>query len=244
MGRLGNADPERGAGPGPRLRRRRRTSSWPASGPTSRPPTNPTPAFFDEQLDRFEAVAAAVKAEFPAVARPRRQQRRRLPRAAAPTSTWPAAASRSTASTPSRATRPSAAWRRRSRCAPTSPTSSASRPAPAPATAQRWTAPSDTWVGVVPLGYGDGVRRGLGNNAEVLVGGRRRPAGRDRLDGQPDDRPRSRDRRRARRRGGPDRRPGRGGDPRRGARRPARHDQLRGHLRDLRPGAAPRRVAS
>ena len=58
--------------------------------------------------------------------RPRRQQRRRLPRAAAPTSTWPAAASPSTGSTPSRATRPSAAWRRRSRCAPTSPTSSAS----------------------------------------------------------------------------------------------------------------------
>ncbi len=33
--------------------------------------------------------------------------------------------------------------------------------------------------------------------------------------------------------------PGRGDDPRRGGRRPARHDQLRGHLRDLGPGAAP-----
>ncbi|MGV1048884.1 MAG: alanine racemase [Solirubrobacterales bacterium] len=40
---------------------------------------------------------------------------------------------------------------------------------------QRWAAPADTWVGVVPLGYGDGVRRALTNNAEVLVGGRRRP---------------------------------------------------------------------
>lgn len=40
---------------------------------------------------------------------------------------------------------------------------------------RRWRAPADTWVGVVPLGYGDGVRRGLSNNAEVLVGGRRRP---------------------------------------------------------------------
>ena len=39
----------------------------------------------------------------------------------------------------------------------------------------RWTAPVDTWVGVIPLGYGDGVRRGLTNNAEVLVRGRRRP---------------------------------------------------------------------
>ena len=32
-----------------------------------------------------------------------------------------------------------------------------------------------TWVGVLPIGYGDGVRRGLSNNAEVLVGGRRHP---------------------------------------------------------------------
>ena len=40
---------------------------------------------------------------------------------------------------------------------------------------QTWRAPADTWVGVLPLGYGDGVRRGLSNNAEVLVGGRRHP---------------------------------------------------------------------
>jgi alanine racemase len=40
---------------------------------------------------------------------------------------------------------------------------------------RRWTAPVDTWVGVIPLGYGDGVRRALTNNADVLVGGRRRP---------------------------------------------------------------------
>ncbi|HEX6666070.1 MAG TPA: alanine racemase [Solirubrobacterales bacterium] len=40
---------------------------------------------------------------------------------------------------------------------------------------QTWAAPEETFVGVVPLGYGDGVRRGLSNNAEVLVGGRRRP---------------------------------------------------------------------
>jgi alanine racemase len=38
-----------------------------------------------------------------------------------------------------------------------------------------WKAPRDTWVGVIPVGYGDGVRRGLSNEAEVLVGGRRRP---------------------------------------------------------------------
>jgi alanine racemase len=40
---------------------------------------------------------------------------------------------------------------------------------------QTWKAESETRVGVLPLGYGDGVRRGLSNNAEVLVRGRRYP---------------------------------------------------------------------
>jgi alanine racemase len=40
---------------------------------------------------------------------------------------------------------------------------------------RRWRAPVDTWVGVLPLGYGDGVRRGLTNNADVLIDGRRYP---------------------------------------------------------------------
>jgi len=38
-----------------------------------------------------------------------------------------------------------------------------------------WRAERPTWVGVLPIGYGDGVRRGLSNNAEVLVEGRRYP---------------------------------------------------------------------
>ena len=38
---------------------------------------------------------------------------------------------------------------------------------------RRWRATEPTWVGVLPIGYGDGVRRALSNNAEVLVGGRR-----------------------------------------------------------------------
>jgi alanine racemase len=38
-----------------------------------------------------------------------------------------------------------------------------------------WKAPVDTWVGVLPIGYGDGIRRQLSNNGEVLVGGRRYP---------------------------------------------------------------------
>jgi alanine racemase len=40
---------------------------------------------------------------------------------------------------------------------------------------RRWRAPRDTWIGVVPLGYGDGVRRALTNDCDVLVGGRRHP---------------------------------------------------------------------
>lgn len=40
---------------------------------------------------------------------------------------------------------------------------------------RRWRAPQETFVGVVPIGYGDGVRRALTNNCEVLVAGRRYP---------------------------------------------------------------------
>jgi alanine racemase len=33
----------------------------------------------------------------------------------------------------------------------------------------------DTHLAVLPIGYGDGWRRGLSNNADVLIGGRRYP---------------------------------------------------------------------
>jgi alanine racemase len=38
-----------------------------------------------------------------------------------------------------------------------------------------FTAERDTYIGVVPIGYGDGWRRGLSNNADALVEGHRRP---------------------------------------------------------------------
>ncbi|WP_151083284.1 alanine racemase [Nocardioides cynanchi] len=38
-----------------------------------------------------------------------------------------------------------------------------------------WTAPGETGLGLVPLGYGDGVPRHAGNTAEVWLGGVRRP---------------------------------------------------------------------
>jgi alanine racemase len=46
-----------------------------------------------------------------------------------------------------------------------------------------WHAPQPTWVAAVPIGYGDGWRRDLTNNADVLIRGRRHPlAGRVSMD--------------------------------------------------------------
>jgi alanine racemase len=38
---------------------------------------------------------------------------------------------------------------------------------------RRFAAEADTYLGLLPIGYGDGWRRGLSNNADVLIGGRR-----------------------------------------------------------------------
>jgi alanine racemase len=40
---------------------------------------------------------------------------------------------------------------------------------------RRWSAREPTWVATVPLGYGDGWRRALTNDCDVLIGGRRHP---------------------------------------------------------------------
>ncbi|HXA54158.1 MAG TPA: alanine racemase [Solirubrobacteraceae bacterium] len=40
---------------------------------------------------------------------------------------------------------------------------------------RRFIATRDTYVGLLPIGYGDGWRRGLSGNAEVLIGGCRHP---------------------------------------------------------------------
>jgi alanine racemase len=40
---------------------------------------------------------------------------------------------------------------------------------------RRFVAHRSVWVGILPIGYGDGVRRGLSDNGDVLVAGRRRP---------------------------------------------------------------------
>lgn len=38
-----------------------------------------------------------------------------------------------------------------------------------------WTAPADTWIATVPVGYGDGYSRLQSNNGRVLIGGRSYP---------------------------------------------------------------------
>lgn len=40
---------------------------------------------------------------------------------------------------------------------------------------RQFVADEPTCIGVLPIGYGDGWRRGLSNNADVLIGGHRRP---------------------------------------------------------------------
>jgi alanine racemase len=40
---------------------------------------------------------------------------------------------------------------------------------------RRFVAERDTFIGLIPIGYGDGWRRHLSNNADVLIGGRRHP---------------------------------------------------------------------
>jgi alanine racemase len=130
--------------------------------------------FFGEQLDRFEELATAVKAEHPqvlvhaansaAVLRDRRSHFEMARCGVAiygldPFQRDPA----------EQGLRPALTLR--------SHVADVKR-FPAGASAgygRRWKAPVDTCVGVIPVGYGDGVRRALTNNADVLVGGRRYP---------------------------------------------------------------------
>ena len=130
--------------------------------------------YFDQQLDRFEEVAAAVRAEHPGVtvhaansAAVLRDKRSHFDMARCGVAIYgldpfqrdpadhglrPALSLRSHVADVKRfAAGASAGYGR------------------------RWKASVDTWVGVIPLGYGDGVRRALTNNADVLVGGRRHP---------------------------------------------------------------------
>jgi alanine racemase len=49
------------------------------------------------------------------------------------------------------------------------------RPGDSAGYGRRFIAEQETWLATVPIGYADGVRRGLTNNCEVLIGGARYP---------------------------------------------------------------------
>jgi alanine racemase len=173
MGRLGNPDPEavlalaRACDTDPSLQI---AGVWTHFATADEPGSG----FFDEQLGRFEAVAAAVKAEFPtaiahaansaAVFRDRRSHFDMARCGVAVYGLDPFQGDPA-----DRGLAPALSLR--------SYVADVKRFAPGASAGygQRWVASEETCVGVVPLGYGDGVRRGLSNNAEVLVGGRRYP---------------------------------------------------------------------
>ncbi|HYG95537.1 MAG TPA: alanine racemase, partial [Solirubrobacterales bacterium] len=131
-------------------------------------------AYFDEQLGRFDEVAAAVKAEHPEVtvhaansAAVLRDKRSHYDMARCGVAIYGLDPFQRDAA--DQGLRPALSLR--------SHVADVKR-FPAGASAgygRKWRAPTDTWVGVVPLGYGDGVRRALTNNADVLVRGRRQP---------------------------------------------------------------------
>jgi alanine racemase len=173
MGRLGNADPDevialaRACNADPSLQL---AGVWTHFATADEPDSG----FFDEQLGRFEAVAAAVKGEFPAAiahaansAAVFRDRRSHFDMARCGVAIYGLDPFQGDPA--ERGLAPALSLR--------SYVADVKRFAPGASAGygQRWKAPEETWVGVVPLGYGDGVRRALGNNAEVLVGGRRYP---------------------------------------------------------------------
>jgi alanine racemase len=173
MGRLGNPDPDdvlalaRACDADPNLEL---AGVWTHFATADEPGSD----FFDEQLERFERVAAAVKEEFPSVlvhaansAAVFRERRSHFDLARCGVAIYGLDPFQGDPTERGLA----AALSLRSYVADV-------KPFPAGASAgygQRWSAPADTRLGVIPLGYGDGVRRALTNNGEVLVRGRRHP---------------------------------------------------------------------
>ena len=64
---------------------------------------------------------------------------------------------------------------RRSRCTPGWRRCGAIEPGQSVGYGRRWRAKEPTWVATVPVGYGDGWRRALTNDCDVLIRGRRHP---------------------------------------------------------------------
>jgi alanine racemase len=131
-------------------------------------------AFFDEQLGRFAAVAEAAKTEVPGVvahaansAAVLRDSRSHFDMARCGVAVYGLDPYQEDPA--KHGLRPALSLR--SYVADVKPF----EPGDSAGYGRTWRAEERTCVGVLPLGYGDGVRRGLSNNAEVLVGGRRHP---------------------------------------------------------------------
>ncbi len=130
--------------------------------------------FFEQQLERFEAVAAAARAEFPRVlvhaansAAVFRDRRSHFDMARCGVAVYGLDPFQGDPA--ERGLRPVLSLR--SYVADVKPF----EPGDSAGYGRTWRADRPTRVGVLPLGYGDGVRRGLSSNAEVLVRGHRRP---------------------------------------------------------------------
>lgn len=130
--------------------------------------------FFDEQLERFERVAEAARAEHPGIlvhaansAAVFRERRAHFDMARCGVAVYGLDPFQGDPA--ERGLTPALSLR--SYVADVKPF----EPGDSAGYGRTWRAERATDVGVLPLGYGDGVRRGLSNNAEVLVGGRRMP---------------------------------------------------------------------
>ena len=130
--------------------------------------------FFDEQLERFTAVADAARAEFPGLvahaansAAVFREPRSHFDMARCGIAVY--GLDPFQADPADRDLRPAMSLR--------SYVADVKRfmPGDSAGYGRTWRAERETLVAILPIGYGDGVRRGLSNDADVLIGGRRHP---------------------------------------------------------------------
>jgi alanine racemase len=173
MGRLGDRDPSEVLG---LLRTCAESADLEPAGVWTHFATADEPAsdFFDEQLERFDALASAARAEFPGIvvhaansAAVFRDRRAHFDMARCGVAVYGLDPFQGDPA--ERGLRPALSLR--------SYVADVKRftPGDSAGYGQTWSAEHETCVGVLPLGYGDGVRRGLSNNADVLVGGQRVP---------------------------------------------------------------------
>jgi alanine racemase len=173
MGRLGNPDPEevlglaRASAESPDLEL---AGLWTHFATADELDSD----FFDEQLDRFGAVADAVRAELPGVtvhaansAAVLRDRRSHFDMARCGVGVYGLDPFQGDPS--ERGLRPALSLH--SYVADVKRLSAGE----SVGYGQTWRAPVETSIAVLPLGYGDGVRRGLSNDADVLIRGRRHP---------------------------------------------------------------------